>query len=191
MDLDEAEARVLDAAESLFYDRGVQAVGMDDIRASAGVSLKRLYQCFPSKDRLVAAYLERCDRNQRERLTEFADAHETPADRILAVFDCLSRWFAEPSFRGCAFVNCYGELGATSPAVAEAARAHKRALRGYLAGLVAAADADDGLTDQLALLVEGALATAALFRSEQPALQAKAAARVLLTAARAGHPQPS
>lgn len=183
MDLDEAHGRVLDAAESLFYDRGVQAVGMDDIRASAGVSLKRLYQCFPSKDRLVQAYLERCDRSQRERLIEFADAHDTPADRILAVFDCLSRWFAEPAFRGCAFVNCYGELAATSPAVVAATRAHKRALRGYLAGLVAAADADDQLTDQLALLVEGALATAALFGSVQPALQAKAAARVLLAAA--------
>lgn len=185
MDLDTAEARVLDAAGSLFYDRGVQAVGMDDIRAASGVSLKRLYQRFPSKERLVQAYLERRDRSQRERLVAFVDRHEAPTDRILAVFDCLSAWFAEPDFRGCAFVNCYGELGSTNPAVAEATRAHKRALRQYLAGLVAAAAAPDWLTDQLALLVEGALTTAAIFGSEQPAQQAKAAARILLAAAAA------
>ena len=31
-----AQARVLDAAEELFYARGIQTVGIDDIRAAAG-----------------------------------------------------------------------------------------------------------------------------------------------------------
>ena len=29
---------LLDAAEALFYERGIQAVGMDDIRAAAGIA---------------------------------------------------------------------------------------------------------------------------------------------------------
>ena len=49
---------MLDAAEALFYRRGVQAVGIDDIRAEAGVSLKRLYQLYPSKDQLVVGFLD-------------------------------------------------------------------------------------------------------------------------------------
>ncbi len=37
-----AQQQVLDAADALFYERGVQAVGMDAIRSASGVSLKRL-----------------------------------------------------------------------------------------------------------------------------------------------------
>ena len=49
MDPQTAKARVLDAAEELFYGRGVQDVGMDEIRSASGVSLKRLYRLFPAK----------------------------------------------------------------------------------------------------------------------------------------------
>ena len=55
------QTRVLDAAETLLYGRGLQTVGMDEIRGESGVSLKRLYQLFPSKERLVEAYLRRRD----------------------------------------------------------------------------------------------------------------------------------
>jgi hypothetical protein len=48
---------LVEAADRLFYARGVQAVGMDAVRAEAGVSLKRIYALFPSKDDLVTAVL--------------------------------------------------------------------------------------------------------------------------------------
>lgn len=175
---------MLDAAEALFYSRGVQAVGMDEIRAAAGVSLKRLYQLYPAKDRLVEAVLLRRDLRWRARLAEYADARPTAEERILAVFDWHHGWFGEPDFRGCAFINMFGELGATHPAVADAARAHKQAFRLYLAGLVAAAGRPASLADQLALLAEGAISTAAISGSAEPARQARAAAEVLLAAGR-------
>lgn len=53
--------RLLDAAEALYYARGIQAVGIDEVRTAAGVSLKRLYQLYPSKQHLVAAYLDARD----------------------------------------------------------------------------------------------------------------------------------
>jgi AcrR family transcriptional regulator len=54
--------QVLDAAEALFHEPGVQSVGMDEIRSAAGVSLKRLYQLYPAKDRLIEAVLRHRDR---------------------------------------------------------------------------------------------------------------------------------
>jgi AcrR family transcriptional regulator len=42
MDEGPARTRLLDAAEDLFYTRGIQSVGMDEIRDASGVSLKRL-----------------------------------------------------------------------------------------------------------------------------------------------------
>ncbi|MFF1811327.1 TetR/AcrR family transcriptional regulator [Streptomyces sp. NPDC058251] len=176
--------QALDAAEELFYGRGVQAVGMDDIRGASGVSLKRLYQLFPAKEQLVEAYLERRDVRWRQRLAEHVDRYEEAQERILAVFSWLRQWFAEPGFRGCAWINSYGELGATSPRVSAQVGAHKRAFRDYLGGLVADAGLPDPLADQLYLLAEGAMVTAGITRSTAPAEQAAEAARVLVEARR-------
>ena len=53
--LDASRDTIVEAADALFYGRGIQSVGMDDIRTAAGVSLKKLYSVFPSKESLVAA----------------------------------------------------------------------------------------------------------------------------------------
>jgi AcrR family transcriptional regulator len=176
--------RLLDAAEELFYARGVQAVGMDEIRARAGVSLKRLYQLFPSKEALVEAFLERRDIRWRARLSAHVARSRTPQTRILAVYDWLALWFGEPDFRGCAWININGELGATSDAIREQTRRHKDAFRDYLSDLVAAAALPVSLADQLYLLAEGAMVTAGIYRTSDPAAAAHRAAEVLLLAHR-------
>ncbi|MFB8061384.1 TetR/AcrR family transcriptional regulator [Kitasatospora purpeofusca] len=187
MDTDGARTRILDAAEELFYAQGVQSVGMDAVRTTAGVTLRRLYQLFPSKDDLVEAYLERRDRRWLAELAEHVDAVAgTPAERVLAVYDWLGDWFARPGFRGCAFVNSYGELGATAPGVAVVARRHKEALRDYLSGLAEDAGAPAGTGVRLALLAEGAITLAALTPTPAPAAEAREVARLLLANAGAG-----
>jgi len=98
--------------------------------------------------------------------------------RVLAVFDWLHTWFSEPDFRGCAWVNCFGELG--SPAVTRLARDHKAGFRRDLRVLVRAAGRPASLADHLLLLAEGAITTAAISGSPLPARQAKTAARLLL-----------
>ncbi|MGW2517066.1 TetR/AcrR family transcriptional regulator [Streptomyces sp. NPDC001617] len=180
MDSAAAREQALDAAEELFYGRGIQSVGMDDIRGASGVSLKRLYQLFPAKEQLVEAYLERRDARWRGRLAEFVARREEPEERILAVFEWLEEWFGEDGFRGCAWINSYGELGATSERVVAQVRAHKRAFREYLGGLVAEAGLPGALAGQLFLLAEGAMVTAGVSGSAEPAREAREAARQLL-----------
>ena len=188
----EARERVLAAAGHLFYARGIQAVGMDDIRAESGVPLKRLYQCFPSKDRLTEAYLARRDEQWLAALAARVDRARQPRQRVLAVFSFLEDWFAEPGFRGCAFINAAGELGTVSAPVAEITRQHKRKLRRYLAALAAAAGAADpsSLAAELLLLMDGAIVAAATGGTARPAAHARAAARRLLAAAVSGVPAP-
>ncbi|MGW5645218.1 TetR/AcrR family transcriptional regulator [Saccharopolyspora sp. NPDC003752] len=182
----EAESKLLDTAEALFYERGIQAVGMAELRTASGVSLKRFYQCFASKDELVQAYLRRRDERWRSALSAYvARGDRTPEESVLAVFDWLHDWFGEPGFRGCAFLNSFGELGGSSPGVAAAARDHKAELRRYLGELVdglGVADPDQ-LTGQLLVLVDGATATAAVGGDPGPARSARAAAAALITAA--------
>lgn len=191
MDSAAARERVLDAAEELFYGRGVQSVGMDEIRTASGVSLKRLYQLFPAKEQLVEAYLERRDGRWRERLAAYVEGERDPVRRILAVFDWLEGWFAEDGFRGCAWINAYGELGATSALVAAQVAAHKQAFRDYLATLVARAGLPAAPAGPLFLLAEGAMVTAGIEHGTRPAAEAREAARVLLTTAAATRENPA
>ena len=169
----EATDRLLEAAEELFYAHGVQAVGMDAVRTRSGVSLKRLYQTFPAKNDLVEAYLRRRDERWRTSLREFVHAR---GDDPLAVFDWLHDWFREPGFRGCAFVNSFGEFGEPAPGIAAAIRKHKDELRAYLRGLVP----DHSTADQLFSLVEGATVLAAITGDPGEASTARAAAKILL-----------
>ncbi|MEV4479107.1 TetR/AcrR family transcriptional regulator [Micromonospora coxensis] len=186
MDQATAEERLLAAADTLFYERGVQAVGMDAIRQASGVSLKRAYQLFPSKEQLVEAVLRRRDRAVLAGLEAYTSARATPTARILAVFDYLDDWFRQPDFRGCAFINSYAELGGVSAGVAGLVRGHKRAFTAHLAVLVAAAGQPPALADQLAVLANGAMVTAAITGSPEPARQAADVARRLLAPAGQG-----
>lgn len=189
MNEDEGRQRVLDAADQLFNDRGVQAVGMDDIRDAAGVPLKRLYREFPSKADLVQAVLRRRDDNVRNEIARFVDARASePQSQILAVFDFLYEWFSQPDFRGCMFINTAGELGGTSDDVARIARGHKLAVRSYLAKLVNDAGFPATLADQLLILANGAMVTAAINGTPDPARHARDAAEVLLTRTGRGTP---
>ncbi|WFE30272.1 TetR/AcrR family transcriptional regulator [Solwaraspora sp. WMMD791] len=177
---DEVREQVLAAASQLFYTRGVQAVGMDALRTAAGVSLKRLYQIFGSKDAIVEQVLHR-QREAWNRLVEETVA--TPAtarDKLLAIYDMLTRWSAEDDFRGCMFINTFGELGGVDPRIAEIIREQKAEFQDRVAALVAEAGGPASLAAQLAILAEGAQTTTAIAGSNAAAGHARAAAEILI-----------
>ncbi|MCO7275061.1 TetR/AcrR family transcriptional regulator [Cellulosimicrobium cellulans] len=183
--LDDASARalVVAAADRLFYARGVQSVGMDAVRTEAGVSLKRIYALFPSKDDLVVAVLRHRTEQWDAGIARAAAGLTVPRDRLLAVFDFLDAWFREDGFRGCAFINSFGELGATSPAVAAAVREHKESFQRYARDVVREAGLPDDVALQVVLLAEGAQTTAAITQDVDVARQARRAAEAILDAA--------
>ena len=180
---DETRARIVATADALYYARGINAVGMDEVRTAAGVSLKRLYTEFPGKEQLVLAVLASRHRQWEDGLARTAAGLDDPRQRLLAVFDFLEEWFRDDTFRGCGFVNAFGELGATSPAVAGAVREHKQSFQDDIARLAVEAGADASLGAHLALLAEGAQTTAAIAGSADAARHARRAAEVLVDAA--------
>lgn len=173
-------AQVVNAADELFYARGIQAVGMDELRTAAGISLKRMYSLFPSKTAIVAEVLRGRTQQWNDGIHAEAAAHASPREKLLSIFDFLDHWFREDNFRGCAFINSFGELGATMPEVAEAAQQHKRNFIDYVTELAVEAGCEPTVGLQIALLAEGAQTTAAITESPESAAAAKAAVKVLL-----------
>ena len=175
--------RIVAAADRLFYRHGIQAVGMDAVRTESGVPLKRLYAAFPSKDALLLEVLRSRRRTWDAGIAAAASTATTAEGRLLAVYDFLDDWFRTDDFRGCGFINAFGELGAVSPEVAEIARQQKDDFQSYVARLVEELGASPKLAAQLALLAEGAQTTAAIEGSPDAARHARRAAETLIDAA--------
>lgn len=177
--------RILDAADRLFYSRGIQSVGMDAIRSESGVPLKRLYAAFPSKESLLLEVLHQRSESWETRIASATAHAATTREKLMAVYDFLDEWFREDDFRGCAFINAFGELGAVSPEIAEATREQKHGFQEHLAELVAELGAPPSLAVHLALLAEGAQTTAAIDGRPDAAAHARDAAAILIDAATA------
>lgn len=170
--------RILAAADKLFYTRGIRAVGVDTVAAEAGVSKRTLYNHYPSKDALIAAYLT-------ARFRQIAPSDAPAREQILGAYDRLERLIGDGSFRGCPYVNAVAELGDPKHPAAVIAVQFKEQRRLWYRALLERLGArdPDGLATQLQILFEGAL-SAALVRGD-PALarSARAAAETLIDAA--------
>lgn len=174
---------IIDVAADLFYNRGLDGTGVAELCANAGISKETLYRHFGSKDGLVQVVLEeRSRRVTRWLQSAAATAGDDPADQLAAVFDALGRWYAEPSFRGCAIVNAATQRHSApaSPAASRHLGRHLSLLR-EIAARAGAAD-PDALARQLLVLVEGATVVADHLDADGIAHDAREAALALLRA---------
>lgn len=179
-----ARERLLAAADELFYDEGVHSVGIDRVLERAGVAKASLYSVFGSKDELIRSYLAARHAARQARLTQRLARYDTPRERLLGVFDVLGEQFAEPRFRGCAFINASAESRPGGPVedVASETRAWVRSLLLDLAEQAGARDPDH-LARQLVLLYDGATVGAQMDHNPGAAAAAREAAALLIDAA--------
>lgn len=152
----------MQAANRLFYERGIQSVGVDQIAAEADVSKASLYSHFRTKDDLVVNYLRDRSRQWQEHVAaELPSRASDPRGRALAVFDLLGEWFQEPGYRGCPFVNAEAEFGAEH-ATHTVTMEHRAWVRRLFEGLLREAGAEEPTetAPQLTLLYDGAMVSA-------------------------------
>ncbi len=178
-----ARDRLLAAANELFYREGVHTVGIDRIIEQAGVAKASLYNTFGSKDELVRAYLDGRRMRSANRITTAIESQADPRAAILAVFDAIGTWMAEPAYNGCAFAAATSETHSST--VDEVTAEY----RGWVRSTFARLAADAGLADpdelgrQLQLLYDGAAQSARMDGDPTAALTARSIAAVLLDAA--------
>src|SRR5665213_968137 len=167
--------RILETADRLFYLQGIRAIGVDTIAAEIGISKRTLYNHFPSKDALIAAYLAR-------RFVAPRSSDKPPAEQILGTFDALERRFAGKDFRGCPFVNAVAELGAEDRSVRKIAIAFKESRRIWFRDLLVQLKVKEpeALATQLTVLVDGCIAQDLVRNDPGMARAAKEVAKVLL-----------
>lgn len=155
------EQRVLDAAEELFFSRGIAATPIDVVLERAHVSSATLYRGWSSKEALVAAALDRRHDDWVATWDRAVDRARDDRGRLLAVFDALDDYRATPAgSRWCAFLGTAAEY-VDAPADVRAVldretdtlrRRLAEAARPLVGGRASA------LAEQLLLVVSGSLA---------------------------------
>ena len=156
-----ARDKVFAVAADLFYRKGVQAVGVEEIVSEAGVAKISLYRNFASKDDLVVAYLkDRSAKFLHEWDRRFDRYHDNPRAQLRAIMTYIAERTTRDGYRGCPFINFCGEFPERSHPGRHMAQATKTALRQRFLRLAEALRAPEPreLANGFLLLVEGAYA---------------------------------
>ena len=177
-----ARERILDTATALFYRDGYRAVGIDTIVAESGVAKMTLYRHFPSKDVLIAAYLERSEARFWDWFEGEISAADDPKARLFAAFEAVATLATSERCLGCAFQAVAAEFPEPDHPGRHVALAHKRRVLERLGGLAREARLrdPDGLAAQLLLLMDGAWVAARMFGPGNHADGVGEAARTLI-----------
>jgi len=155
--------RILETASALFYERGVRAVGVDLVVEEAGVAKTSLYRHFRTKDDLVAAFLEREDRDFWSQWDAVAAAHrDDPLAELEAHLDWIGERVGRPGYRGCPQINVAAEFPEADHPARRVAAAHKLEMRRRLKGIAERLRVrrPDELAGQLSLVINGAFVSA-------------------------------
>jgi AcrR family transcriptional regulator len=179
----DARERIIRTAYELFTRHGLNSVGVDRIVVEANVAKTTLYRHFRSKDDLAAQVLERHHQLWLEDwlAPKTLARGDSPAERLIAIFDSLEEWFADDDFHGCLLLN-------SLPETRERSSAARRAAIGGIANVYvllerltveAGAREPERLARQIHLLMRGAIVAATEGRADA-VRDAQEAARQLI-----------
>jgi AcrR family transcriptional regulator len=177
-----ARERLLEAAYTLFAQKGVQQTGIDAILAKAGCAKASLYGNFGSKTALALAFLDRREEIWTRGWLEAQIKRRStdPKERLLAIFDVFDGWFRKPLFEGCSFINVLLESPPRGK-VHQAAALHLAKIRAILVGFAeeAGLEAPETFAQAWHMLMKGSI-VAAGEGNKNAAKEAKLAAGIIL-----------
>ncbi|HEX7827899.1 MAG TPA: TetR/AcrR family transcriptional regulator [Mycobacterium sp.] len=150
-----ARERILETAQKLFREQGINNTGMDLLCAEAQVSKRTAYQHFGSKDDLIAEYLRRLDVDVMPEVFDRTDL--TPRERLLAAFG-KPQGYERDAVPLCPFIAAAVEIADPEHPARVRSREYKTAVAARLIETAREAGAPDPelLGEQLALLLDGA-----------------------------------
>ena len=178
-----AYERILATASELFYQKGIQHVGINEVIAVSEVAKRTFYRHFPSKDQLI---LEVMRYRAKQWWQWFEDSVEqegkTPKEKLLTSFDVLGQWYAEPDFRGCPFINAVLELADANHPAHHVSVNLREAIRTHVMKLAEEAGVrnPEAFSQQYLLLIGGASLMATIEGQPSGAQHARQVLSVLI-----------
>jgi len=101
---------IIETASRLFYEKGYNLTGINEIIAEAGIAKATLYSHFKSKDDLCVAYLQFKNETFLKDVRAYMLKAQEGENQILALFDFLKKFFKNKDFNGCWCINTVSEI---------------------------------------------------------------------------------
>lgn len=155
--------QLINTALQLFYEKGINSVGINEILTVSGIAKKTLYNHFDSKEELVLAALKQRNDNFTTWLNYQLNEANTDFEVVTKLFDGLSSWFTNSAialgnFRGCFFINTSAEFSNPNSTISQYCKEHKLQVRQIIAQHLSKKDSE--LLDTICVLKEGAITLA-------------------------------
>ena len=171
--------RILETASDLFYEKGYNLTGINEIIEKAGVAKASLYSHFRSKEDICLAYLVRMDGILVNDLRAFLKEKPKGKKGILAIFDFLTQFYQQEGFRGCWCLNTISEIPRDNVKIKAEIFKQKKAFMRLLEEIVsenlpeAEQQKVERISRRIYLLYEGAISESQLQDDHWPIAEAK------------------
>jgi len=154
----DTRARILDAANALFYAHGIRATSADRVIERVGITKVTFYRHFPSKSDLVVAYLQHQAEAERAWMSATRRAGD-PAGSLEDLAAGIGEASCTPGFRGCAFLNAAAEFAEADDPVRVAVDTHRAWMLAQFVEMAEefGAEAPEVVGRELTMLRDGAM----------------------------------
>ncbi|MFD2564929.1 TetR/AcrR family transcriptional regulator [Aquimarina rubra] len=165
---------IIETASALFYNKGYNLTGINEIIKEAGIAKATLYNHFPSKEDICIAYLQYKNEAFRNDIQEFVQNIPPGKKRIYALFNFLKLFFDQKDFNGCWCLNTFSEMPKENENVKSEIQKQKNNFIQFIKGLVIdncdqnSDQANEMLARKIYLLYEGAISESKLHQNIWP-----------------------
>ncbi len=168
---------IINTASELFYNKGYNLTGINEIIEEAGIAKATLYSHFKSKEALCLAYLDSRDKELLRRIEEFCNSKSKGNARLVAVLEFLLPFFQQDNFNGCWCIRTLAEIPKDNELIKAKIKTNKLQFLNFINQLVEenkpklSSKKQDTLAKRIYLLYEGAVAESHLQSEDWPIVE--------------------
>ena len=171
---DQTRTHIIQTASELFYSKGYNLTGINEIIAKAGIAKATLYSHFRSKEDLCIAYLDARDQELLEEIEQFCSKRNKGNDQLIAVLEFLIPFFKTRKFNGCWCIRTAAEIPRENKKIKAKIRQNKTQFLSFIENLVKRnkgrmkQQRQEALARKIYLLYEGAVTESHLQQKDWP-----------------------
>ncbi len=175
--------RLVQTASELFYEKGYNRTGINEILEKSEVAKASMYQHFRSKEEICLAYLQRMDAEFISDLKGYLESKSEGKERVIGLFDFLKEFYYRDGFRGCWCLNTVSEIPKDDEQINGEIKKQKNNFRAFIRKVVREnlqVDNEKRLADRLYLLYEGAIVESQVHMEVWPIEEARQMAQIIM-----------
>lgn len=127
---------IIQTASTLFYKKGYNLTGINEIIEEAGIAKATLYSHFKSKEDLCLAYLDARDADLLEKINIFCNSKTKGNKRLIAVLEFLVPFFNSNDFNGCWCIRTVAEVPKDNKRIKVKIKANKNLFLNFVKKMV-------------------------------------------------------